>query len=63
MVFKVPTRREEIGGPRICIVLTMIFHPTSHLLVRVEKRLLLGVGKDCGLCLESSELVGGQIMM
>ena len=39
MIFKVPAHREEIGEPLdIYIVLTMIFHPPSHFLERVERR-------------------------
>ena len=39
MIFKVPALREEIGDPLdIFIVLTVIFHPPSHFLERVEKR-------------------------
>ena len=44
-------------------MLTMIIHPPSHFLERLEedKTLVVG-GKDCELDLESCELVGGQIM-
>ena len=39
MIFKVPALREEIGDPLdIFIVLTVIFHPPSHFLERVERR-------------------------
>ena len=44
-------------------MLTVIIHPASHFLESGKKiRLLLEVGKDCELDLESSGLVGGQIM-
>ena len=44
-------------------MLTVIFHPPSHFLEKLEKdnTLLVG-GKDCELDLESYELVAGQIM-
>ena len=39
MILKIPALREEIGDPLdIFIVLTMIFHPPSHFLERVERR-------------------------
>ena len=39
MICKVPGLREEIGDPlHIYIVLTVIFHPSSHFLERVERR-------------------------
>ena len=39
MMFKVPALRDEIGDPlNIYIVLTMIFHPLSCFLERVERR-------------------------
>ena len=39
IIFKVPALREEIGDPLdICMVLTVIIHPPSHFLERVEKR-------------------------
>ena len=39
MIFKVPALREEIEDPLdIYIVLTMIIHPPSHFLERVERR-------------------------
>ena len=39
MIFKVPALREDVGDPLgIYIVLTMIFHPPSHFLERVERR-------------------------
>ena len=39
MIFKIPALREEIGDPlNIYIVLTMIIHPPSHILERVERR-------------------------
>ena len=38
-VFKVAALREEMGDPlHIYIVLTVIFHPSSHFLERVERR-------------------------
>ena len=46
MIFKVPALREEIGDPLdIYIVLTVIIHPSSHFLERVERRLLLWGGR------------------
>ena len=46
MIFKVPALREEIGDPLdIYIVLTVIIHPPSHFLERVERRLLLWGGR------------------
>ena len=46
MIFKVPALREEIGDPLdIYIVLTVIIHPPSHFLERVERRLLLRQGR------------------
>ena len=42
MIFKVPALRKEIGDSLdIYIVLTVIFHPTSHFLERVEKGKIL----------------------
>ena len=39
MIFKVPALREETGDPvDIHIVLTVIFHPPSPFLERVERR-------------------------
>ena len=39
MIFKVPALRDEIGDPvDIFIVLTVIVHPPSHFLERVERR-------------------------
>ena len=47
----------------IFIVLTMIFHPTSHFLERWKKdKTLVRGGKYCELNPENSELVEGQIM-
>ena len=43
-------------------MLTMIFHAALFRKGGKKIRFLLGVGKDCELYLESSELVGGQIM-
>ena len=44
-------------------MLTVIFHPTSHILEMVGKKIRVLLGqKSCELDLESSELVGGQIM-
>ena len=46
MIIKVPALREEIGDPLdICMVLTVIIHPPSHFLERVERRLLLRGGE------------------
>ena len=48
MIFKVPVLREEIGDPLdiyIYIVLSVTFHPPSHFLERVERRLLLWGGR------------------
>ena len=39
MIFKVPALRKETGDPLdIYIVLTVIIHPPSHFLERVERR-------------------------
>ena len=39
MIFKIPALREEIEDPLdIYIVLTVIFHPPSHFLEKVERR-------------------------
>ena len=44
-------------------MLTVILHPTSHFLERMEKdKILVRGGKDCELDPENSELVGGHIM-
>ena len=64
MVFKVPTHREEIGDPLDMYSVNSNISPKYPLFRKGGKkiRLLLGVGKDCELDLESSELVGGEIM-
>ena len=64
MGFKVPASREEIGDSLDKCSVNHDISPTQPLFrVGGKKiRLLLRVGKECELDLESSELVGGQIM-
>ena len=64
MIFKVPALREEIGDP---LDMYSVNHDKSPMFPLFRKcgkkiRLLLVVGKDCELDLESCELVGSQIM-
>ena len=63
MVFKVPTCTEEIGDPLDMQIVNCDISSNQPLFRKGRKkiRLLLG-GKDCELDLESSELVGGEIM-
>ena len=64
MVCKVPTQREEIGDPLDMYSINRDISPNQPLFRKGGKKigLLLEVGNDCELDLESSELVGGQIM-
>ena len=64
MGLKVPTCKEEIGGPPDKYSINHDISPNQSLFSQGGKkiRLLLGAGKDCELALESSELVGDQIM-
>ena len=63
-MFKVPTHRKEIGDLLDIYSVNCEFSPNYPLLRKVGKkiRLLLQGQKGCELVLESSELVGGQIM-
>ena len=64
MIFKVPNCKEEIGDP---LNMYSVNHDISSnqpffKKVQKEEKTLVSRGKDCELYLESSELVGGQIM-
>ena len=64
MIFKVPALREELD-PLDMYSVNRGNSPTYPLFRKSGKKirvLLQGRGKDCELHLESSELVGGQIM-
>ena len=64
MIFKVPSPREEIGDPLGMYSVNRYNSPIQSLFSKGGKkiRLLVEVGKDCDLYLESCELVIGQIM-
>ena len=64
MIFKVPALREEIGDPLDMYSVNCDISPKQPFFINGggKIRLLLGAGKYCDLDLESSELVGGQIM-
>ena len=64
MIFKVPACREEIGDPLDMYSVNYDNSPNWPLFRKGGKEMTLvgGRGKDCELDLESSELVGGQIM-
>ena len=63
MVFKVPALREEIGDPLNMYSVNRDNSPAQPFFRKGGKKIrLLQWGKDCELDLESSELVGGQIM-
>ena len=62
MVFKVQTHREETGDP---LDMYRVNYDISHdqsLFRKGGKKIRLLAGKYCEFDLESSELVGGQIM-
>ena len=63
MIFKVSALREEIGDPLDVHSVNCENSPTQTFQKGwKEDKTLVGSGKDCELDLESSELVGGQIM-
>ena len=64
MIFKVPAYREKIGDPLDMYSVNYDNSPNWPLFRKCGKEMTLvgGRGKDCELDLESSELVGGQIM-
>ena len=64
MIFQVPALREGIGDPLDIYSVNCDNSPTQSLFRKGGKEMTLvgGRGKDCELDLESSELVGGQIM-
>ena len=62
MGFKVPTCREEIGDPLDMHSVDQDISPNQALFRKGGKKIRLLAGKYCEFDLESSELVGGQIM-
>ena len=62
MIFKVPIHREVIGDPLDMYSVNHDISPNQTLFRKGAKKTLVGVGKEFELDLESSELVGGQIM-
>ena len=64
LIFEVPAHREEIGDPLDMYSVNCDISPNLPLFRKGGNkiRFLLGGGKDFELDLESSELVGGEIM-
>ena len=61
MIFQVPTHREGIGDPLDMYSVNHDNSPNWPLCRKGGKKIRL-LGGDCELDLESSELLGGQIM-